>query len=67
MPKLGQNMSFYLTTAGFSLVSADDDETARVSSKSPLLARTEEEEGARKRTRLDSSIPIYDYIFYGEK
>jgi len=26
-----------------------------------------EEEGARKQTRLDSSIPIYDCILYGEK
>ena len=55
---------FHQTTTGFSVVSADDDKTARVndgrrvSSKSPSLARAGEEEGARKRTRLDSSIPI---------
>ena len=62
---------FHQTTS--SVVSTDDNETARVnegrrvSSKSPSLARAGEEEGARKRTRLDSSITIYDYIFYGEK
>ena len=50
-------------TTGFSVVSADDDKTAcvnkgcRVSSKSPLLARAGEDEGARKRTRLASSFP----------
>ena len=53
-----------MTTTGFSVVSADDDETARVnegrqvSSKSPSLARAGEEEGARKRMRVDSSYEI---------
>ena len=69
---MGQNLVkislFNLTTTGFSIESADDDETARVnegrrvSSKSPSLARAGEEEGARKRTRLDLRIPICDYI-----
>ena len=55
--------------AGFSVVFADDDKTARVneecrvSSKSPSLVRAGEEEGARKLTRLDASIPIWDNIF----
>ena len=57
----------------FSVVYVGDNDTAcvnerrRVSSKSPSLARTSEEEGARKWTRLDPSIQIYDYIFYDEK
>ena len=34
------------------------NEGRRVSSKSPLLARAGEEEGARKRTRVDSSYEI---------
>jgi len=51
------------------VVSADDGEMARVnegcriSSKSPSLARAGEEEGARKRIRLDPSISIWYYIF----
>ena len=70
---MGQNLVkmclFHLTTTGFSVVSADDYETARVnegrrvSSKSPSLARAGKEEGARKWTRLDSSITIYKSIF----
>ena len=40
--------------------------TTGVSSKRPLLARASEEEGARKRTKLDSTIPICDSIFYSE-
>ena len=39
------------------------NEGRRVSSKSPSLARAGEEEGARKRTKLDLRIPIWDYIF----
>ena len=66
-PNLGKKLvkicHFHLTTAGFSEVSADDDKTARVNeglrvrSKSPLLVRAGEEEGARKLTRLASSFP----------
>ena len=57
-------MYFHLTTAGFSVVSVDDEvmarvnEGRRVSSKSPSLARASEEEGARKRTRVDSGYEI---------
>jgi len=58
-----------MSTAGFSVVSRDDDETAlvnkgtRFSSKSPSLARSGKKEGARKLTRLDPTIPIWEYIF----
>ena len=43
------------------------NEGCRVSSKSPSLARAGEEEGARKRTRLDSSIPVCNKIFTEKK
>ena len=33
--------------------------------KKPFIGEAGKEEGARKLTRLDSSIPIYNYIFYG--
>ena len=58
-----------MRTTRFSIVSVDYDEMARVnegrrvSSKGPLLVRAGKEEGARKRMRLDASIPIWDYIF----
>jgi len=40
----------------FSVVSTDDDEKKGIS-KSPLLVRAGEEEGARKQTRPTSSFP----------
>jgi len=50
----------HLTMSWLSVVSVDDDGTARVnkvhqvSSKSPSLERAIKEEGSRKRTRVES-------------